>query len=135
VADFGFAEEAAVLDGGCAECEQHTNALWVAPEVLTSKKHSESRHYIVTKASDMYSFAAVMSEVLTGLPPLVAPDAEGWVDPRQVSLWPDHQVTVLLQPGASSTAQSGWSKGCDILSRRQSLSLSLIQRQFTGTLS
>jgi serine/threonine protein kinase len=84
VADFGFAEEVSPF-GGFAQCEQHTNALWVAPEVLTSYKHTNNGHYTVTTASDMYSFAAVMSEVLTGLPPLVTPDADGFVDPLQVS--------------------------------------------------
>ncbi|WIA21606.1 hypothetical protein OEZ85_000791 [Tetradesmus obliquus] len=83
VADFGFAQEVAEPDDGCAAVEQHTNALWVAPEVLRSHKHSNCGHYTVTKASDVYSFAAVMSEVLTGLPPFAEPDENGCVNPMQ----------------------------------------------------
>lgn len=110
MADFGFAQEVAEPDDGCAAVEQHTNALWVAPEVLRSHKHSNCGHYTVTKASDVYSFAAVMSEVLTGLPPFAEPDENGCVNPMQVSLCSRQQHTVLMKTGA--VVKFGVSTGC-----------------------
>jgi hypothetical protein len=55
-----------------------TNHLWVAPEVLEA--HAAGKMYHVSRASDVYSFGAVMWELLTGR----LPHVDSNMAPRQV---------------------------------------------------
>jgi serine/threonine-protein kinase len=65
VADFGLAQWTGD-DGETALTDTVTNRLWLAPEVLHSPEQTGNGSFVVSKASDVYSFGCIMYEVLTG---------------------------------------------------------------------